>query len=66
MLAVTEGPPEVYVPILRVPWMFPHLPGISGYRREMGNDMRPLCLVTGKRIDSDPNSGKAADAAKKE
>lgn len=57
----SEGPPIIYVPILRVPWMFPHLPGIAGYRREEGTDMRRLCLVTGERIDQNLNNGKAIE-----
>lgn len=59
---MTEGPAQIYVPILRVPWLFPHLPGIAGYRRENGSDVRPVCLVTGERVDRDPNNGKAAEA----
>lgn len=59
---ISEGPPIVYVVILRAPWMFPHQPGIAGYRREQHGDPRPVCLVTGARIDRDPNQGEVAEA----
>lgn len=61
----SEGPPRVYVPILRVPWMFRYLPGVAGYKLEEAGDMRPLCLVTGNRIGRDLNTGKAAEVKEK-
>jgi hypothetical protein len=50
------GPPVAYVPVLLVPWHFPFSPGVVGWRREDHGDPRPLCAVTGERIDRDANT----------
>lgn len=54
---MTEGPPKVYVPVLRVPWMFPHLPGVQGYKHEVNGDRRSICWITKERVDKDANTG---------
>lgn len=54
---MTESPPHVYVPVLRVPWLFPQLPGVVRWVRSDDGDRRPICWVTGERIERDGNTG---------
>lgn len=51
-----------YAPILRVPWKFPFQAGIAGYRRVDGPDAKPFCVITGKPITRDGNTGRSEAA----
>jgi len=60
-----EGPPLIYVPVLRLPWLFPQLPGVQRWRLEHNGDRRPICLVTGERVECDANTGKSLAKARR-
>lgn len=54
-MALREGPPVAYVPVLRVPWLFPFHAGAAGWK--VSDDPRPICVITGERITRDGNTG---------
>lgn len=51
------GPPVRFAPVVRAPWLFPYQAGIAGYVRALDGQSGPTCLITGKPIERDGNTG---------